>query len=149
MNNIYNKRKKEINIHLVSDSTGETIENTVSATISQFPDVNRKVPFGAGATLSYSHIDLQVKNETNHHFKIKLWLDKTHLNGELLSIDKMENQYSIEERNHIIKQQIWGGYSRHNQIFQLIKKENKIIQEKIIVENHAIMMYTPFIENKK
>ena len=42
MNNIYNKQKKEINIHLVSDSTGETIENTVSATISQFPDVTRK-----------------------------------------------------------------------------------------------------------
>ena len=42
MNKIYNKQKKEINIHLVSDSTGETIENTVSATISQFPDVNRK-----------------------------------------------------------------------------------------------------------
>ena len=42
MNNIYNKQKKEINIHLVSDSTGETIENTVSATISQFPDVSRK-----------------------------------------------------------------------------------------------------------
>ena len=45
MNNIYNKKKKEINIHLVSDSTGETIENTVSATISQFPDVNRKEYF--------------------------------------------------------------------------------------------------------
>ena len=42
MNNIYNKQKKEINIHLVSDSTGETIESTVSATISQFPGVNRK-----------------------------------------------------------------------------------------------------------
>ena len=42
MNNIYNKQKKEINIHLVSDSTGETIENTVSATISQFPGVKRK-----------------------------------------------------------------------------------------------------------
>ena len=42
MNNIYNKQKKEINIHLVSDSTGETIESTVSATISQFPDVRRK-----------------------------------------------------------------------------------------------------------
>ena len=41
MNNIYNKQSKEINIHLVSDSTGETIENTVAATISQFPDVKR------------------------------------------------------------------------------------------------------------
>ena len=46
MNNIFNKLKKEINIHLVSDSTGETIENTVSATISQFPNVNRKEFFG-------------------------------------------------------------------------------------------------------
>ena len=42
MNNIFNKKRKEIKIHLVSDSTGETIENTVSATISQFPDVIRK-----------------------------------------------------------------------------------------------------------
>ena len=46
-----------------------------------FPDVNRKVPFGAGATLSYNYIDLQVKNETNYTFQINLWLDKTHLNG--------------------------------------------------------------------
>ena len=114
-----------------------------------FPDINRKVPFGAGATLSYNYIDLQVKNETKNSFTIKLWLDKTHLNGELLSRDKIENEYSIEERNHIMKQQIWGGYSRHNQIYQLVKKNNKIIQEKLIVENHAIMMYTPFIENKK
>ena len=45
MNNIYNKKKKEINIHLVSDSTGETIENTVAATISQFPDVTRREYF--------------------------------------------------------------------------------------------------------
>jgi vancomycin resistance protein VanW len=26
-----------------------------------FPDVNRKVPFGAGATLSYNYIDFRVK----------------------------------------------------------------------------------------
>ena len=114
-----------------------------------FPDINRKVPFGAGATLSYNYIDLQVKNETKNSFTIKLWLDKTHLNGELLSRDKIENEYTIEERNHIMKQQIWGGYSRHNQIYQLVSKGNQIIQEKLIVENHAIMMYTPFIENKK
>ena len=32
-------------IYLISDSTGETIENTVSDTISQFHDVNRKEYF--------------------------------------------------------------------------------------------------------
>ena len=65
-----------------------------------FPDTNRTVPFGAGATLAYNHIDLQVKNETQNDFQIKLWLDKTHLNGELFSSVINESVYSIEERDH-------------------------------------------------
>ncbi|SFW65736.1 VanW family protein [Cellulophaga fucicola] len=113
-----------------------------------FPDVNRKVPFGAGATLSYNYIDLQIKNETNTSFVIKLWLDDTHLNGELLSNIKIEESYKVEERNHIIKQQSWGGYSRHNQIFKVITREN-LETEEMIVENHAIMMYNPFLQNTK
>lgn len=112
-----------------------------------FPDVNRKVPFGAGATLSYNYIDLQIKNETNNSFIIKLWLDKTHLHGELFSKEKITETYRIEERNHQIKQQYWGGYSRHNQIFKIVSTENSET-EKLIVENHAIMMYNPFLEAK-
>ena len=37
-----------------------------------FPDVNRKLPFGSGATLSYNYIDLQFKNPTKHNYQIKL-----------------------------------------------------------------------------
>jgi vancomycin resistance protein VanW len=113
-----------------------------------FPDVNRKVPFGAGATLSYNHIDLQIKNETNISFQLNLWLDRTYLNVELLSEYKIEKEYSVEERNHIMKQQFWGGYSRHNQIFQ-IEKDGETSIERLLVENHAIMMYNPFLEEKK
>lgn len=113
-----------------------------------FPDVNRKVPFGAGATLSYNYIDLQVKNETKNTFQLKLWLDKTHLNGELLSENIIPEEFKVEERNHMIKQQFWGGYSRHNQIFQ-ITRNNEFESEKMLVENHAIMMYNPFLENKQ
>lgn len=110
-----------------------------------FPDVNRKVPFGAGATLSYNYIDLQVKNETSSSFQINLWLDETHLNGKLLSAEKIRKTFKIEERNHLIKQQPWGGYSRHNQIVQ-IEEEDGVKSEKLLVENHAIMMYRPFLE---
>ncbi|MGB0934198.1 MAG: VanW family protein [Lishizhenia sp.] len=112
-----------------------------------FPDINRKVPFGAGATLSYNYIDLQVKNETDNIFQIKLWLDKTHLNSELLSKVKIDREYKIEERNHLMKQQFWGGYSRHNQIVQ-IEKIKEGTTEKLLVENHAVMMYNPFLEEK-
>ncbi len=112
-----------------------------------FPDVNRKVPFGAGATLSYNYIDLQVKNTTSQAFQIKLWLDETHLNGQLLSEEKLTSVFTIEERNHKMEQQVWGGYSRHNQIFQIIET-NHTIEERLLVENHAIMMYSPFLESK-
>lgn len=111
-----------------------------------FPDVNRKVPFGAGATLAYNHIDLQIKNESDNVFQINLWMDKTHLHGELVSLNKVNETYSVEERNHIIKQQFWGGYSRHNQIVQLKEFENGKVEEKLLVENHAVMMYNPFLE---
>ena len=87
-----------------------------------FPDVNRKVPFGAGATLSYNHIDLQVKNETNHHFKIKLWLDKTHLNGEYYLLIKWKINIVLKKETISLNNK-YGRHSRHNQIFQLIKKK--------------------------
>lgn len=113
-----------------------------------FPDVNRKVPFGAGATLSFNHIDLQVKNETDKTYCIKLWLDETHLNGELFCEIESNSIFKVEERNHIMKQQIWGGYSRHNQIVQVESSNDEIINEKLLVENHAIMMYNPFLDDK-
>ena len=112
-----------------------------------FPDVNRKVPFGAGATLAYNYIDLQVKNTTKIDFKIELWLDKTHLNGELFSNKEITDKYLIEERNHLITTQFWGGYSRHNQIFQIKTDKNGNKTEKLLVKNDAIMMYEPFLEN--
>lgn len=112
-----------------------------------FPDVDRKVPFGAGATLAYNYIDLQVKNETQDTFQLKLWLDQTHLNGELLSKNKIDKKYKVVERNHLMKQQFWGGYSRHNQIYQ-VETDKEYSAEKLLVENHAIMMYNPFLEQK-
>ena len=42
MNNIYNAATKEITIHFVSDATGETIDNAVAATVSQFPELKKK-----------------------------------------------------------------------------------------------------------
>lgn len=114
-----------------------------------FPDVNRKVPFGAGATLAYNHIDLQVKNETDKTFQLNLWLDDTHLNGALVCTESLNATYEVVERNHIIKQQIWGGYSRHNQIVQLRNYSNGQREEILLVENHAIMMYNPFLSDKR
>lgn len=112
-----------------------------------FPDVNRKVPFGAGATLSYNYIDLQVKNNESFDFQIKLYLDDEYLHGELISSNPLNRKFKVVERNHIMEQQIWGGYSRHNQIVQIETDSSLNETERLLVENHAILMYNPFLKS--
>lgn len=113
-----------------------------------FPDVNRKVPFGAGATLSYNYIDLALKNNTNVPIQLNLWIDRTHLNGELRSAIQLTEKYTVFERNHRFDLQWWGGYTRHNEIWRSITDQiTQEVKEELVTENHAVMMYNPLISN--
>lgn len=112
-----------------------------------FPDVNRKVPFGAGATLAYNYIDLQAANFTDNEFQVFLYMDEEYLYGKLYSKLPINSTFKVEERNHIMKQQFWGGYSRHNRIIQIETINDAQTIEKELAVNHAIMMYNPFIES--
>lgn len=113
-----------------------------------FPDANRTQPFGSGATLSYNYVDLQFKNETKQKFQLLLWLTSDYLHGNLVSDTPCKHNYQIEERNHKIVGEVWGGFSRHNQIFRktIQKNTGQVILEEPVIENHAIMMYQPFLE---
>lgn len=111
-----------------------------------FPDVNRKVPFGAGATLSYNYIDLALKNTTNVPIQLNVWLDKTHLHGEFRAAVQLDKQYEVFERNHKFELQWWGGYTRHNEIWRSITDQTtNEVKEELVTENHAVMMYNPLL----
>jgi len=112
-----------------------------------FPDSNRTLPFGSGATLSYNYIDLQFKNETEQPFQLQIWLSEKHLHGAFLVQNEIPHFYKIIEKNHLIQGEAWGGYTRHNQIVRQVfnKKNNTLLKEELITENHAVMMYQPFL----
>jgi len=111
-----------------------------------FPDVNRKVPFGSGATLAYNYIDLQIKNTTDQPFQINLWLEKRFLRGSIQTSLPIEKQYVIFEKDHRFELQWWGGYTRHNEIWRKITdNQSGETQEELVTENHAIMMYNPLL----
>lgn len=114
-----------------------------------FPDINRKIPFACGATLSYNYVDLQITNNTNKKYKINLWLDEEYLNGEIKSDELSYYKYNIVETDHSIRQQWWGGYTRHNKIWkQKVDDSGNILSEELVTENHAIMMYNPLLPEK-
>lgn len=113
-----------------------------------FPDINRTIPFACGATLAYNYIDLQLQNITDKTFQIKLWLDKEYLNGELLCNVDLKTKYEIYETDHMFQQQWWGGYTRHNRIWKKITNFNdNSINEELVTENNAIMMYDPLLDS--
>ena len=114
-----------------------------------FPDANRTQPFGSGATCSYNYLDLQIKNETNQSYQLHLYLTDTHLVGEWRGEEPPLYSYEVYEKQHAITPAYWGGYLRHNEIHRKVyNRQNVLLEDEYITENHAIMMYEPLLESK-
>ena len=112
-----------------------------------FPDSNRTQPFGSGATCFYPHGDLMIRNDTEDTYQLLVSVGDEFLEGEWRASSKAKYTYKIVERNHEMKGEHWGGYSRHNELYQQkFDLEGNIIDEKLIIKNSAIMMYSPFIQ---
>lgn len=111
-----------------------------------FPDVNRNQPFGSGATVAYNHIDLQIQNNTDQDFILHLYLTEDHLVGEWRSNKSIANLYRVYERDHCITHEPWGGYVRQNKVFrEIYDRHGNLVADELIAENHAVMMYQPFL----
>jgi len=111
-----------------------------------FPDVNRTQPFGSGATCVYPYRDLMIRNDTDDDFQLCVRVGDTDLEGVWRSDSLPRYKYEITEKNHNFKSEYWGGFSRHNELYRRIYAiDGSFIDEEYITENHALMMYAPFI----
>jgi len=112
-----------------------------------FPDEGRTLPFGSGATLAYNYIDLQLRNDTLHTFQINIQLTDTHLLGEIRCEKPTPYRYEVLETHHEIRAEQHSGYSRHNRIARRIfdAATDQLLREELVAENHALMMYQPFL----
>ncbi len=111
-----------------------------------FPDSNRTQPFASGATCAYPHIDLMIRNDTNTAFQLRLNVGTKDLEGEWRGNTPPTCKYEIIEKNHRMVRQFWGGYTRHNELYQQIfDLEGRFMDERLLLKNHAVMMYSPFL----
>ena len=115
-----------------------------------FPDSNRTQPFGSGATCYYPYRDLMIKNDTDQEFQLLVRVGETQLEGCWRTQKPIPYQYKIIEKNHIMKAEYWGGFSRHNELYRKrFSKDGVFLDEEYITENHALMMYSPFLTEEK
>lgn len=113
-----------------------------------FPDEARILPFGSGATLAYNYIDLQIRNDTDQPFQLLVWCTATHLQGEFRTKFPLSERYEVIEKEHLIRHEPQGGYSRHNRIARQVFSvaSDELLREEFVTENHALMMYQPFLK---
>lgn len=75
-------------------------------------------------------------------------MGETDLEGEWRSDRPPQFRYQIVERHHEMRHEWWGGCSRHNELYlQVFDLEGELLEDRLVVENHAMMMYTPFLED--
>jgi len=112
-----------------------------------FPDSNRTQPFGSGATCAYNYLDLRIYNPTDYPYQLNVYLTEENLVGGWRTTLQPLYHYEIYEKDHLIKLEHWGGYSRHNSIYRKVYNSNlELIKDEFITENHALMMYQPLLE---
>ncbi|PKM73206.1 MAG: vancomycin resistance protein [Firmicutes bacterium HGW-Firmicutes-16] len=111
-----------------------------------FPDNNRTQPFGSGATCYYPYGDLMIYNGTNSDFQLSVRVGEIHLEGEWRGTIPPEFRYEIEQREHEMRGERFGGFSRHNKLYRVVTDmDGNFVREDFVVENHAMMMYSPFL----
>jgi vancomycin resistance protein VanW len=135
-------------IYWMSLHTPLTIVERYRHSYDVFPDANRTQPFGSGATCVYPYRDLMIRNDTNQEFQLKLKVSKEYLEGEWRSNEVPYHCYQIIEKNHRFQGEHFGGFSRHNELYRKVYSlEGDFIREEYITENHAMMMYSPFLSH--
>jgi vancomycin resistance protein VanW len=114
-----------------------------------FPDSNRTQPFGSGATCVYNYRDLMIRNDTHQPFQLGVRVGESQLEGCWTSPVRPVYSYEIYEKNHRMQAEFWGGYSRHNEIWRRVRRRDtgEEVADELVVENHALMMYRPFLQS--
>ena len=83
-----------------------------------FPDSNRTQPFGSGATCFYNYMDLMVRNDTPDTWRLVLQVTDTPSGGGVAGRrPPAPARYEVYEKEHEIRGEYWGGFTRHNTLF--------------------------------
>jgi len=106
------------------------------------PDVTERVPFSSGTSVSYNNIDYRFKNISDQVFQLNLWCENEILYAELRTNKELPNSYRIVEENHHFAKE-GEKYFRNSKIYKetIDKYSSKVIEKKLVLDNHSEVMY--------
>lgn len=84
-----------------------------------FPDNGRVLPWGTGCSIVYNYVDLQVRNDTESTFQLRVHVGDRYLEGELRVDRAQERSYSVYGQNERFYR-VGGEHFRANQIWRTV-----------------------------
>ncbi len=106
------------------------------------PDEGKRVPFSAGTSICYNHIDYRVKNTTNQNVQLLVWCEGEMLHAELRSEKPFPYTYELFEEDHHFKMENEKFY-RNSKIYRNIidRETGNIIEKELVLNNHSEVMF--------
>jgi len=104
-----------------------------------FPDHQRTVPFGCGATVFYPHLDLKLRNPHRVPLQFSFWIIDGFLEGSVSCSRPLLSRYSLEETDHQFVRsgdQVW----RCNTIIRRIESNGSETVQ-VLAKNQAVVQY--------
>ena len=106
------------------------------------PDEGKRVPFSAGTSVCYNHIDFRFRNTTDQDVQLVLWVADQTLYAELRSQRPFPWRYELVEEGHHFRQEN-GKYYRVSKIYRRVFDRNTGagLEKELIRDNHSEVMF--------
>jgi vancomycin resistance protein VanW len=111
-----------------------------------FPDSGRVIPWGTGCSIFYNYVDLQVRNDTQVPFQLRIKVGETHLEGELRAPKMPPHSYHVQARKEGFDRQD-GIWWRHNEIWRRVvdRRTGNHVGDELLKVNRARVVYDPTV----
>lgn len=110
----------------------------------------KRVPFSAGTSVCYNHIDYRFKNTTEQKVQLLLWCQGDNLYGELRSEKEFPWRYELVEEGHHFQKE-GDNYYRVSKIYRNVidRATENVLRKELLLDNHSKVMFDPALIPKE
>ena len=102
------------------------------------------LPWGTGCSIVYNYVDLQVRNDTESTFQLRVGVGERYLEGELRADRPQAQSYKVYAQNERFYR-MGGEHFRANQIWRSVidRRTGNRLGEQLVRSNCALVKYLP------
>jgi len=131
-------------IHWMVLHSSLTVTDRSEHSFDPFPDNERVLPWGTGCSIVYNYVDLQLRNDTDSTFQLRVGVGERYLEGELRVDLPQTHSYKVYAQNERFYRH-GGDVFRANQIWRRVidRRTGNRLGEQLVRSNCALVKYVP------